>query len=451
MDSEAIRTTTTTTTAPTSLPVRLDTVVVFGDSLSDIGKKWTTKSGKAARLAREMFVSPTGRFSDCRNWTDFMFEAATGSTMVVDTAESTIALSKRHTSFKRENVVLADDRKRFRYANYAEGGACGDTPASKRPFLGTFKEQVDAFENDCKVSQLALGNTLFIIWFGANDLYTAGRKAVEMAQVAEQIASTQRRRLALIHKQQNQRGLGTRLALAAGYRCKFVFVDLCRPLSSVRYTKRLQDAEAKVRAQLGAKYLAPTGRVGGVSRAHDTLIQGIKLGFQPGKTRYNTDNQMELLRAQVAAIKELENGVLLFNATLKKIAHQNGDRVAEVSWCVSEDTVLKLVQGNYRLQAGAMEGSVWTHIPANEYYKETAVQHITTIDEVHPTDQMYRLLWLEIYEQIKRSGCTFGKLRPDITDTPLAGLAGPSQPSQETRQGYGAVMDELLRRRRPIG
>ena len=67
---------------------------------------------------------------------------------------------------------------------------------------------------------------------------------------------------------------------------------------------------------------------------------------------------------------------------------------------------------------------------------------MTTIDQVHPTDQMYSLLWLEIYEQIKRSDCTFGKLSPVGADTPLAALSGPSA---QSRQGLDAVMNQIGR------
>src|SRR5262249_40006116 len=137
-----------------------------------------------------------------------------------------------------------------------EGGACGDTPASKGPFLGTFKEQVDAFETDCKTLRLPLSNTLFIIWFGANDLYTAERKAAEMAQVAEQVAHRQRERLERIVAEQNQRTL--RRGSRSKYTCKFIFCDLCRPLTSVRYSVRLQRAETAVRTILGASYAPPT-------------------------------------------------------------------------------------------------------------------------------------------------------------------------------------------------
>jgi hypothetical protein len=326
----------------------------------------------------------------------------------------------------------------FLYANYAEGGACGDKPASKEAFLGTFKEQVDAFEKDCTTSRVRLGNTLFIIWFGANDLYTANRKAEEMSGVAQEIAVTQRNRLAQWVRSWNITRMGK------AWQSRFIFVDLCRPLTSVRYTKRLQDAEAAVKAKLGAHYVAPTGRfLGGISQARDTFRQGIRLGHLPGDRWYGADNRMEKLRAQIVEIKRLENGVLLFNATLKKLTHQNGDRLAEVSWCVSEETVQKLVQGNHRLKAGAMDWSVWSHISANDYSQKITSQNITTIDEVHPTDEMYRLLWLEIYEQIKRSGCTFGQLNQVAASTPLATLAGPAQPSPQTRQLFDAVMTQL--------
>ena len=422
------------------MPLRMHTVVVFGDSLSDIGKKWTTKSGRMARATSQMYVSPTGRFSDCRNWTDFMFEAATGLSMVVDTAEGTIALSGRHTSLQEDSRVLytftesgALNPECFRYANYAEGGACGDTPASKAAFLGTFKDQVDAFESDCKTTDLSLGNTLFIIWFGANDLYTAERKAHEMVSVAQEIAISQRRRLELIVRRQNQR------TLRKAYASKFIFVDLCRPLTSVRYATRLTVAEDKVKALLGARYAVPARPGRSVLQAHDTLRQAIGQGLLPG-TSWGFANEVELLRAQVEETKNLEQGVLLFNTTLATIAHKNGDRVAEVGSCVSEDTVRKLVRGNYRLKAGAMGAAVTRHVGALSYAQSAPAEHISTIDEVHPTDQMYKLIWLEIYEQIKRSGCTFGKLSPAIADTPLAKLAGPSG---QTRGDFAEVMDQL--------
>jgi hypothetical protein len=74
--------------------------------------------------------------------------------------------------------------------------------------------------------------------------------------------------------------------LGVGMKCKFIFVDLCRPLTSVRYTKRLRGAEAKVRALLGSKKYVPVARPelgdltlaqqGGVFQASHTLNEAIR-------------------------------------------------------------------------------------------------------------------------------------------------------------------------------
>jgi phospholipase/lecithinase/hemolysin len=441
MDSGAtLPPTITPSTAPTGQPLVMNTVVVFGDSLCDIGKKWTTKSGRMARVTNQMYVSPTGRFSDCRNWSDFMYEAATGRTLVVGTAEDTYAKSQKHFSFSA-NCVAPAHQQNFCYANYAEGGACGDTPASKADFLGTFKDQVDAFEVDCKASQLALGNTLFIVWFGANDLYTAECTAEHMFQVATQVASTQRQRLAAFVKSWNQTTMG------ADGTCRFIFVDLCKPLTSARYSRRLRDAEDEVKRKLGMAYMPPRrpkwGSVPqeGTYQARDTLRQAVQWGHNPGKTWMGRLNEVALLRDQVEEIQKLERGVLLFNSNLAKLANIYGDRVAALGRCVSEETIRKLIQGNNRLKAGAMGSATTTHVSANQYNIRQSTEHVLTVDEVHPTDQMYRLLWLEIYEQIKRSNCTFGNLTPVVADTPLESLS--VAPTQQAMQDYGAVMNQI--------
>ena len=353
-----------------------------------------------------------------------MFEAATGVTMVVAKAEDTIALSSRHTSLSVNSRVPDSVQNPFQYANYAEGGACGDTPASKAAFLGTLKDQVDAFESDCRASTRPLGNTLFIIWLGANDLYTAGRRAIEMGQVATQIARTQRDRLNAMVNQRHGRA-------------KFIFVNLARPLSSVRYTQRLQTAKLEL-AKLGGQgeiEMIDLGRVkSSLWYAQQTLSNATALQRKA--------KQYGLLAAQIKEIKELERGVLDFNVMLATTALQNGDRVAEIGCCLSEDTLHSLIRGNYRLKEGA-SGTRAEHRSALSYSSDTDLANLTTIDQVHPTDQVYRLIWLEIYEEIKKSDCTFGILAGALTPTPLSSLSGPSQ---ATRDKFGGVMGELLRR-----
>ena len=79
-----------------------------------------------------------------------------------------------------------------------------------------------------------------------------------------------------------------------------------------------------------------------------------------------------------------------------------------------------------------MPSAATTHMSAKSYNQSGSVQHMVTKDEVHPTDQMYKLIWLEIREQIRKSNCTFGNLNPVGAATPLS-----------TVQSFGEVMDEI--------
>ncbi|MBV8408146.1 MAG: hypothetical protein JOY64_10985 [Alphaproteobacteria bacterium] len=401
----------------------MDSVIVFGDSLSDIGKKWLTKSGRLAKFTNQMHTSPTGRFSDCRNWTDFMYEAATGDSLLTGTAAEAVAKSADHTSYSKECAAFG-----FQYANYAEGGACGDRPASKALFLGTFKDQIDSFEADCKSSGLPLGNALFIVWFGANDLYTAKRVPGQMDQVAREIAKTQRDRLAKIFDEWNM----ATAPLEGPYTCKFIFADLCRPLSSVRYSMSLKKAEDKVIAHMGKKYSKEQAKHNqSLSNAENTLEQAGWQGKLPN--RFGRANAEEKLRRQIESIKSFEEGVRFFNQTLASIASGNGDLVAKLANCLSEDTIEQLlIRRDYGLKFGAMDEEA-AFVSAPKYDENNQPHTLTTIDEAHPTDQMYRLIWWEIFEQIKAADCTFGKLSP----------AGPASPTLGDLTAHTELMKQI--------
>lgn len=56
------------------MTAKIDRLVVFGDSMSDIGNKRVTGTGKFARMLGMMRTNEVGRFSDNRNWTDFLWE-----------------------------------------------------------------------------------------------------------------------------------------------------------------------------------------------------------------------------------------------------------------------------------------------------------------------------------------------------------------------------------------
>jgi hypothetical protein len=417
---------------------RIRTVVVFGDSLSDIGKKWTTKSGRMARLVNEMYVSPTGRFSDCRNWTDFMFEEAGGASLVGTTAEGSYQRSQQHMSLSAASRVdLGADS--FSYLNYAEGGACADTPREKGPFLGTFKDQVDAFEGEFKTGGRGIGPILFIVWFGANDLYTANRPSHEMGLVADAEANVQRNRLKVMVRAEDPDP-------------KFIFVNLARPLTAVRYSMRLETAKQKfvtafrTEAQRHPqREMAERGLYKKVMGAPSLrMLRTAAWTVDDALTNHWAQKELAALIAQVEELKKLEQGVMLFNLELARLARQHGDRVAELGCCLSEDSLERLVNGSYRLRSGAAAAATKTHISAQAYDQRTQAAPLTTIDQVHPTDAMYRLIWQEIRREILAADCTFGRLPGVATPATLSTLAGPSA---ATQAGFNSVMQELLSKR----
>ena len=375
------------------MPHIMESVVVFGDSLSDIGRKWTTKSGRAAITFNEMYVSPSGRFSDCRNWTDFMIEDAGARSLVNGSAENTVARSQRHLNFSKQSGIYsdADQFHPFHYANYADGGACGMTPVTKERFLRTFKEQVDWFEADLAKTDVLLGNTLFIIWFGANDLYTAGRKATEMHLVAQEVAETQRSRLAQIVKRQH----------CAPW---FVFVNLGHPLSSVFYSRNLAAAEAAVRNDIAvAAVNGPNGRLDSAKKTISIAAQTIAPSW------FGAGGRLKALQEEVALVENLEAGVMNYNTALLATATLQDDAVVKIAHAISE-SVLKSLVASGLMAAGAM-GNRATQVSAANYNPGGAAQPLTTIDQKHPTDQMYKFLWEEIYAELTRAGISFGQLR----------------------------------------
>lgn len=395
------------------MPTRIRTVVVFGDSLSDIGQKWNQPLGWFANNTGLMVVNPSGRFSDCRNWTDFMYEEAAGSSLIVNDATLSYELSSAYFRLSSKSWIAREGNttdKNFQYANYAEGGACGDTPASHtgKFSLGTFKDQVDKFKEDCNNQEISLGNTLFIIWFGANDLYTAGINPLLMPKVAEQVCKTQRARLESIVKDK-------------GGKCWFVFVDIARPLTSVRYSMRLKDAKKAVKNE--AIQQIPQN----ITSAGYKPIGGYVLA---AREQGWAETQLKDLDNQIEEIKKLENGVNLYNSCLYLHARTNGDHIVRIGSLFTEDTIRALVRVNKKLKLGANTAST-PHISALRYdilsNSEDFSTNISTVDQAHPTDAVYRLIWKEIYKVITDAQLVFGGL-PGLTTTPLlSSLAGTLQ------------------------
>lgn len=163
------------------MPIALHNLIVLGDSLSDIGIKREAPTGMLARAAKAMRTNEIGRYSDGRNWTDFLVEWAGAEPLVRGDAARTESATRPHRSLSKSSLLLSTDTADagpLRYANYAEGGAIAAADwAPKAGALGYLKTQVREYIAAREaLGALYGGDTLHIIWIGLNDIVTAARE-----------------------------------------------------------------------------------------------------------------------------------------------------------------------------------------------------------------------------------------------------------------------------------
>ncbi|MET7680546.1 hypothetical protein [Streptomyces sp. NPDC005423] len=190
-------------------------VVILGDSMSDIGNKWLWPSGELGRLFGAMRVNETGRFSDGKNWTDFLVEWATGETLMWGNRDLTIRKSTDYRTLTRNSVLgiesldqplaaksrmtveeflqqnsakqSAPPSKELKYVNYSMGGCIVTTDWTWAPKFGALTYLRGQVE-DYVAQRRALGGsfagpTLHVIWIGLNDFVTAARPDYDGATV----------------------------------------------------------------------------------------------------------------------------------------------------------------------------------------------------------------------------------------------------------------------------
>lgn len=351
---------------------RYQAVIVFGDSLSDIGIKVNKPMGMVAKTFRQMTVNPSGRFSDCRNWADHMYTSATGETLVHGDVKLTKAQSRKHTSFGPDSKWEGRNGNGFYYANYAEGGACGGIPTTfimRNLALGQFKDQVKAFAKDIKKPGLVVPNYLFIIWFGANDLYTAGAPASAMGGVAKKIAEKRRAEIKTLVGSSNAR---------------FVFVNLGAPLSATRY-QLIEDKRRK-------KFDVSTSKiVSGAGKRADL-------------------KEVDKFHAARKMINDFDSGVSLFNSQLRTSVEQNGDVYIDIAACITREAIDDLLSEMRLLPGRQAKGSSERHYSSVEYDSIDGLYHVSTSDKAHPTDRIYKYMWDQIAAKLAQSDITFGQL-----------------------------------------
>ncbi|WP_216901614.1 SGNH/GDSL hydrolase family protein [Nocardia alni] len=174
-------------TQPQQIP--LSNLVVFGDSLSDIGIMNKTFLGGFAKAIGEMTTNETGRYSDGRNWTDYIYEWVGSDSLVGLDAGAT---KKKSTVFQSltENSKIPNSNSVEKgplvyYANFAKGGAvAANDKLAKGGTLSYLTAQCDQYiEQRKKLGAKFTGATLHVIWIGLNDIVTAERADTQGPEV----------------------------------------------------------------------------------------------------------------------------------------------------------------------------------------------------------------------------------------------------------------------------
>ncbi|MGW4242268.1 SGNH/GDSL hydrolase family protein [Nocardia sp. NPDC004722] len=236
------------------MPVPIQNLVILGDSLSDIGIKRESPAGMFARAVGKMRTNEVGRYSDGKNWTDFVVEWIGGQSLIRASRKETEDATAPHRQLTSDSLVLGSTSNATRfpvfYANYAEGGAvAADDTADKAGGLGHLRPQVEKYiaarramlNNPPPAAQGMSQNeypgaTLHILWIGLNDLITAGRPVPDdnSAKSGTGIGPIIRDICSLVNLIPSS--LPTNPSLE-----HFVLVDLPSPLVSVRFQDKAAD------------------------------------------------------------------------------------------------------------------------------------------------------------------------------------------------------------------
>ena len=385
-------------------------VIVFGDSLSDIGRKWKSALGGYAAWAsdgelRLLNTSATGRFSDSKNWTDYMFEAASGRSLVSPSMEGTILASGEYHRLS-SRWIHPPGAPSFRYANYAVGGAVGWKAAKIKNKIGltTFSDQVDEFEADfAAVSRMDSGTPrefLFIVMFGANDIYTDEKDSNVSLQIGAGIIE-QCDRLA-------------KLFDASPTAPEFVIAGAGYPNQSIYYTSQLESLKTQESKEIAA--------LRQLAMVNPTLREMLPRDDEIAEPRKDYERKIASLHSQVA--------------TLNRCLKSNCDQKSNNRHYFSMRTSLLAVRQNATALGidpnKAQSIAQYKKInPGRNWFTENTdylhfhdenspalrvggqangLSPLFTADQKHPTSRAYNALWGDMAKLLKLHDLEFGNL-----------------------------------------
>ncbi|WP_280432491.1 SGNH/GDSL hydrolase family protein [Nocardia brasiliensis] len=238
------------------MPTAVQNLIVLGDSLSDVGNKREAPTGLFARALKAMRTNEIGRFSDGKNWTDFLVEWTGAGPLVRGGKDAAESATLPHRSLTTRSMLLKTDTNAnppLFYANYAEGGAIAASDwKPKAGALGYLKDEIEAY----LAARRAMGanyrgHTLHIIWIGLNDIVTAERGAGlvmgerEVYRVGYFESNKDGTGITPIIEE--IKGLVDSIANASGNRDQehFLLIDLPSPTISIRFLDQIADGKRK--------------------------------------------------------------------------------------------------------------------------------------------------------------------------------------------------------------
>lgn len=245
----------------------IDRIAIFGDSMSDLGRKKDTGSGILARFLHLMRVNEVGRYSDSKNWADYLWEWS-GGTSFIDNQDkkTTDILTKNH--FSLDNSTHGSVDGKFSFVNYAVGGAIiGESEKiSGKMGLTLLDKQKKEYLKQFAKEDVHPERTLHIIWAGLNDTVTDEKKPEQMEQLAAKIREFTDDTRKVVEKD--------------GRQAYFMIVNNPDPKEAVRYVNQ-QDRPLLLEAQ----------------KANDELNEYLRLNFENAGGNIKFVDMNELLKS----------------------------------------------------------------------------------------------------------------------------------------------------------
>ncbi|RDI49783.1 SGNH/GDSL hydrolase family protein [Nocardia mexicana] len=394
--------------------VPLQNLIVFGDSLSDIGIMNDTYLGMVAKTTGAMTTNETGRYSDGRNWTDYMYEWVGSDKLVALDAATTKKNSKKYQTLTDQSLIplsnSVKDGPLVCYANLAKGGAVAASDVlAKGGALSYLSAQCDQYlDQRKKLGAKFTGDTLHIVWIGLNDIVTCNRADTDAgmervydkapADVAtleplyKKVPADEHTPLLAEHNPEYILGKALEGATKGEGVLPMVYdvVKLCNRIvaafpdeSHKQHFLFLSLPDPNIAPRIVA--LKAAGKLALVKQYVDLTV------------RFN-----KLLRSvATAGWQETENGVLPQNMTFVPMY----ERLRYVATHPTDFGLRSKAQlDKLTVKYGGSGEDTQEMAEARNFF--------TTTDAAHPTEAVYRLIALEIADTMVAKGYALGRLNP---------------------------------------